>query len=282
MASEILRSPTVYEPTVTGLPEMRPYLAALWEKRRLIWHLARTDLKAENYDTALGQVWVVLDPLLLAAVYFLLRSVVRPAGTAANRNAVIAHLIWAVFFFTYVQHTLMHGSRSLMRGRGLILNASFPRAALPLVSVVRSIFDFIPTLIVYFIFQAVLGQPFGAALIALPLVIALLTIFNIGLALGFAPLMVFFRDTAGFLPYATRIWMYVTPVLFATAEIPPNLKTYLRWNPLYPFFAALEQIFRAQWPSNRYLVTMTAWAIGVFIAGSIAFLAKEREYAVRL
>jgi teichoic acid transport system permease protein len=282
MASEVLRSPNVYEPTVTGLPEMRSYLADLWEKRRLIWHLARTELKAEHYDTAFGQVWVVLDPLLLAAVYFVLRSVVRPAGSAVNRNAVISHLIWGVFFFTYVQHTLMHGSRSIVRGRGLILNASFPRALLPLVSVVRSIFDFIPTLIVFFIFQAVLGQPFGRSLIMLPVVIVLLTIFNIGLALGFAPLMVFFRDTAGFLPYATRIWLYLTPVLFSTAEIPKNLKPYLQWNPLYPYFAALEQIFRGQWPTNRYFVTMALWAFGVFFAGAIAFLSKEREYAVRL
>jgi teichoic acid transport system permease protein len=282
MASEALRTPNVYEPTVTGLPEMKPYVADLWEKRRLIWHLARTDLKAEHYDTALGQAWVVLDPLLLAAVYFLLRSVVRPAASAADRNAVIAHLIWAVFFFTYVQHALMDGSRSIIRGRNLLLNASFPRAALPLVSIVRSIFDFIPTLIVYFVFQAVLGQPFGRSLITLPVVIVLLTIFNIGLALGFAPLMVFYRDTAGFLPYATRIWMYITPVLFSTAEIPQNLKKYLQWNPLYPFYAALEQIFRAQWPSSRYFVTMSLWAFGVFFAGAIAFLAKERDYAVRL
>ena len=98
-------------------------------------------------------------------------------------------------------------------------------------------------------FQAVLGQPFGAALIMLPVVVVILTIFNIGLALLFAPLMVFFRDTGGFLPYVTRIWMYLTPILYTVAEIPPNLRAYLRWNPLYPFFAALEQIFNARWPS---------------------------------
>ena len=65
------RSATVYEPTATGLPPLRPYLADLVARRRLIWHLARTDLKAEHYDTAIGQLWVVLDPLLTAAVYFL-------------------------------------------------------------------------------------------------------------------------------------------------------------------------------------------------------------------
>ena len=82
------RRETVYEPTVTGLPELRPYLAALAQRRRFMWHLARTDLKAEHYDTALGQLWVILDPLLTAAVYFLFRTVIRSPGSAANRSSI--------------------------------------------------------------------------------------------------------------------------------------------------------------------------------------------------
>src|SRR4249919_55583 len=116
------REPTVYESTATGLPKLRPYVTDLWSRRRFIWHLARTDLKAEHYDSAIGQLWVILDPLLLAAVYFLLRTVVKPVGTV-NRNAIIAHLLWAVFVFTFVSNTMMAGARSLLNGRGLILNA---------------------------------------------------------------------------------------------------------------------------------------------------------------
>ena len=70
-ATQPYRTPTVYESTASGLPELRPYFAELRSRRRFIWHLARTDLKAEHYDSAIGQLWVILDPLLLAAVYFL-------------------------------------------------------------------------------------------------------------------------------------------------------------------------------------------------------------------
>src|SRR4051794_27036844 len=187
------RIPTIYESTATGMPPLRPYLAELWGRRRFIWHLARSDLKAEHYDSAIGQVWVILDPLLMAAVYFLLRTVVRPAGSANARSAIIAHLVWAVFFFTFVSNAMQTGARSLLSGRNLILNASFPRAVLPLVSIVKSVFDFLPTMIVYFAFHAVLGQPFGLSLVMLPIVIVILTLMNIGLAMLFAPLMVFFR-----------------------------------------------------------------------------------------
>jgi ABC-type polysaccharide/polyol phosphate export permease len=274
--------PTVYESTATGMPQLRPYLVDLWGRRRFIWHLARTDLKAEHYDSAIGQVWVVLDPLLMAGVYFLLRTVVRPAGSGSARNLVIAHLVWAVFFFTFVSNAMVHGARSLLSGRNLIMNASFPRAVLPLVAIVKSVFDFLPTVLVYFAFHAILGQPFGLSLLMLPIIIVILTVMNLGLAMLFAPLMVFFRDTSGFLPYITRIWLYITPVLFFIVEIPPKLLVYLRWNPLFPTFAALEQVFSGRFPSQGYLLASVAWAVGFFLLGAIVFLARERDFAVRL
>ncbi len=276
------RQATVYESTASGLPQLRPYLADLWGRRRFIWHLARTDLKGEHYDSAIGQIWVILDPLLMAAVYFLLRTVVRPAGSGAARNLIIAHLVWSVFFFTFVQNSLQSGARSVLGGRNLIMNASFPRAVLPLVSIVKAVFDFLPTMLVYFAFHALLGQPFGLALLTLPIVIVTLTLFNIGLALLFAPLMVFFRDTGGFLPYITRVWLYITPALYFIREIPPQLLAYLRWNPLFPAYAALEQIFSAKMPGQGYLLASLAWAVGFFLVGAVVFLAREREFAVRL
>ncbi len=277
-----LRRPTVYEPTASGLPPLRAYLTSVRERWPFIWHLARTDLKSEHYDSAIGQVWVVLDPLLMAAVYFLLRSVVRPAGTGAARNAVIAHLVWAVFVFTYTNNALSAGARSLTNGRGLILNASFPRAVLPLVSIVKAAFDLVPTLFVYLVFHAALGQRFGLSLVMVPVIIAIQTVLNTGLALVFSPIMVFFRDTGGFLPYLTRIWLYITPVLYTVREIPGPLKAWLRWNPLYPYFAALEQVFAGRFPSSAYLLAATAWAVGFFLVGAVVFLAKERDFAVRL
>lgn len=276
------RAPTVYESTASGMPALRPYLTELWGRRRFIWHLARTDLKGEHYDSAIGQLWVILDPLLMAAVYFLLRTVVRPAGSGAARGAIIAHLVWAVFFFTFVSNAMTAGARSLLSGRNLIMNASFPRAVLPLVAIVKSVFDFLPTLVVYFAFHAVLGQPFGFSLIVLPVIVVILTLMNVGLALLFAPLMVFFRDTSGFLPYITRIWLYVTPALYFVHEIPPKLLVFLRWNPLYPSYAALEQVFNGHFPSQVYLLAALAWAVGFFLLGAVVFLARERDFAVRL
>ena len=124
----------------------------------------------------------MLDPLLLAAVYFLLRTVVQPAGGAVGRNAVIAHLVWAVFFFTFVSNALMARRAVALNGRGLVLNASFPRAVLPLAAIVKSVFDFLPTVFVYFAFHLDARPALRrVARVRSPVIIVILVVMELGL-----------------------------------------------------------------------------------------------------
>jgi teichoic acid transport system permease protein len=245
-----------------------------------MWHLARTELKARNYDTALGQAWIILDPLLMAAVYYVLRSVVRPVG-AADRAFLIDHLIWAVFTFQFVSKSLKMGAQSILGNKQMVLNTAFPRAIFPIVAVLVALLDYIPTLAIYLCIHALLGQPFGISLLTLPLIISMLIVFNLGCGLMYAPLTVFFRDTTALLPYLTQIWTYMTPVLYTVGEIPPNLAPILKLNPLYPFWAALEQVFAGQMPSPVYLVWAAAWTVVFFVVGGVLFLLRERDFAIR-
>lgn len=275
------RPVTVYEPTVTGLPPMTPYLRGIWDRRPFMWHLARTELKARNYDTALGQLWIILDPMLMVGVYYMLRTVVRPIGSSEDRAFLIDHLIWAVCFFQFTSKSLRTGAQSILSNKQMILNTAFPRAIFPIVAVTVAFLDLMPTLLVYAIIHAILGLPFGASLLVLPLMLVLLTLFNLGCALLYAPLAVFFRDTTALLPYLSQVWLYMTPVLYTVNEIPANLLPILRWNPLFPFWGALEQIFAGQMPSAGYLLAAFAWAVVFFVGGSVLFLIRERDFAVR-
>jgi teichoic acid transport system permease protein len=272
---------TVYEPTVTGLPPLRRYWREMWNRRPFMWHLARTELKARHYDTVLGQVWILLDPILLAGVYFMLRSVVRPVGSAEERNYLIAHMIIGVCFYQYTARSLMMGSRSIVANQRMILNTAFPRAVFPVGAVLQSFLDLTPTILILFFVQVFLGQPFSLQLLWLPLVLGVLTVFCLGLAHLFGCLTVFVRDTAGFLPYVTQVWLYTTPVLYTIYEIPPAALPYLQLNPLFPFFAMFDSIFTGQPLSAVALFWAVVWAVSLFLVGTFSFLRKEREFALK-
>lgn len=275
------RTLTVYEPTVRGVPPIVPYLEGIWDRRALVWHLARTAMKARHYDTALGKAWVIVDPIVMAFTFFLVRVVFVP-GSRDDAGFFIAHLILGVSIFFFVRDIVEGGARCIVGNRSMVLNTSAPRGVFPAVVLMRAMIDLAPTLLVYLGVHLITGQPWGFALILFPVVLALLTAFSLGLGLFFAPMTVFYRDVGTLLPYVVRIWMYVTPVMYAIGEIPDAVRPLLVLNPLYPYFYMFEAIFKAEWPAPVYFLWGAVWAVLALVIGSVTFLRRERDYAVRL
>lgn len=275
------RPVTVFEPYRRGLPPLRRYIANLWEGRRFAFHMARSELKARHFDTVFGQVWTVLNPLLLALVYFLLFGVIVQSGRGSPDY--LAFLIANLFAFYYTRNSLGVGAGSVVSGGGLIMNAAFPRALLPLSSVLSALLMYLPTLLVYAGIHIATGQPHGRALLLVPVVVAIQTVFNFGLALLAAAVTVYFRDLSSLLPYALRIWLYLSPVLYHIEDVPDRLAPLLMVNPLYPILTAWQEIvIRASLPGLHLLAASVLWALGFLVVGSWLFLSREREFATRI
>ena len=271
--------PQVYEPHRVGLPPLGTYLRQLWERREFAFELARTNLRAQHYNTAFGQLWLVLNPLFLGLVYFALVEII-----GGNRGTeFLAHLMLGLFAFRLVSTSVGQGARSVVGGGRLILNISFPRVLLPLAAVLTSFMRFLPTLLVYAVIHVMAGLPLGPNLLwALPL-IALVTVFAAGAAMLAGTAQVYFRDMANFLPYFMRIWLYSSPVLYYAEEVPSRFKPILAANPLYPMLTALsDAVNRGETPSLALLVWGAAWALGALVVGALFFISREREFAVRL
>lgn len=272
---------TVYEPSTRRLPNLHSYLLWLWERRPFIWHLARTRIKARNYDTLLGQVWLVLNPVLMAAVWVLVRTVIRPVDEADLADTV-THIILGMFMFQYFSNMVSEGARSIISNRRMVLNMSLPRMVFPIADMFEALYGLVPTVLVYVLVQELFGQPFTWALLTFPVFVFLLTVFAFGMMLLLSTVTVFFRDTTNFIRYVLRLWMFSSPILYKVSEIPPNLLPYLQLNPLFPFFAAFEQMFDGKLPDVGYLFWATAWALTSLMIGAYFFLTREHEFAPRL
>jgi teichoic acid transport system permease protein len=270
----------VFEPHRTGLPPVGPYLGQLWNRREFALELARANLRAQHYNTTFGQVWLILNPLLLAGVYFTLVTIVRGGSRGSD---FFAHLMLCLFAFRLVSTSVGEGARSVISGGRLILNVAFPRTLLPLASVMTAFMRFLPTMAVYAVLHVALGLPIDLELLwAIPL-IGLTLVFATGAAMIAATAQVYFRDLTNFLPYVTRVWLYTSPVLYYADEIPARLQPILQANPLYPLLAGLsETVNQGQSLNPEYLAAGAAWAFGTLLVGALFFVSREREFAVRL
>lgn len=270
----------VYEPHLVGLPPLVPYVKEAWRRRSFASELSRTKLRAQHFNTAFGQLWLVLNPLLLAGVYFILVDILRGGS---SKPGFLAHLIAGIFAYYFVSGAVREATRSVVSGGRLILNTAFPRVLLPFAAVISAFKKFLPTVVIYVPVHLASGLPVGPELLwVLPLVF-LFVVLASGLALIVAALQVYFRDLKSFMPYILRVWLYVSPVLYFASEMPKGYRFLLDVNPLGQLLAAWSDVInQGQAPSVQQLGVASAWAFGLLIVGFLYFVSREREFAVRL
>ena len=270
----------VYTPQRMQLPRLRSYLSDLWTRRHFALHLIRSQLRAQQSGTVFGQLWLVLNPLLLALMYYVLITILRERQSGID---FLAHLTACVFAFHLVSTSVNSSAKSVVRSGKLILNTAFPRSLLPIAAVLTATARFLPTMLVYAVVHAVAGLPVGPHLLWALVVFAELVVFALGVGLAVSVLQVYFRDLSNFLPYVTRLWLYSSPVLYFVDQVPDGVKPLLAWNPLVPMLAAWSQVLHdGRAPDTGYLLQGAVWAVAALVLGGLFFVSREREFAVRL
>lgn len=240
---------------------------------------ARSELRRQNYGSAFGQVWLILNPLLLSGVYFLLIFII-----SGHANKVrYGHLTANLFIFYLVTDAIVAGAKSITSGGRLVLNSAFPRLMLPISAAVVSLFKFLPTLVVLILFHLVLGLPFGWNMVLAAPLIALFFLFAVGCSIFFACVNVYFRDAQNLIPYLTRTLLYLSPVLYEASSLKPNLAFLKIINPMYPLLEMWSNLMvHAQLPAAVDLYRGLAWTVLILSVSTYLFLSREREFAVRI
>ncbi|GAA3105256.1 ABC-type polysaccharide/polyol phosphate export permease [Kribbella aluminosa] len=273
----------VYEPHKVGLPAMRPYFKALWQRREFAAEMSRTNIRGAHTNTFFGQVWLVLNPLLLALVYYLLTDIIGGGGAKIDAGLRFAHMCGGLFAFYYFSGAMTAGAASVVGGGKLLMNQSFPRMLLPLSAVRTAFFRFVPTLVVYLVIHVLMGQKLRWQMLLAPAFLVMLTVFAAGMGMIFAALQVYFRDTASFLPYFVRIWLYMSPVLWFIEQAPPKFKGFIQYNPLYPLLGGwTDLLVKGHIPPMQLWLAGAFWAVLAFVVGSLFFMSRERDFVVRL
>lgn len=275
----------VYMPHKTGLPPMRNYIRALWARRQFAAELSRSGIRAAHNDTVFGRLWLVINPLLLACVYFLLVDILSGQKKGAD---YFAHLLAGLFAFYFVSGCITTGAASVVGGGKLIMNTAFPRLLLPFSAVRTAFYRFMPTMIVYAVLHVISGRPISAVLLLAVPAFVLIGFFAAGVGAFVGTIQVYFRDLSSFLPYFLRIWLYVSPVLFYTYQLTEKFSHHhLLWlaylNPLYSLLGAWSDILtKSEIPGPLVWAVAFGWSALAFIGGSLFFMSREREFAVRL
>jgi lipopolysaccharide transport system permease protein len=249
-----------------------------WKFRDLLFALAARDLKLRYKQTALGAIWVIIQPLMAAGVFsFVFGKVARlPSDGVPYLLFAFAGLLgWNLF-----SSTVTKCSACLTGNSQLISKVFFPRLLLPLSTVPSVLVDFAVAAGMMAVLMGIYGVVPGWGILLLPFWMAVLLMLALGVGLCAAALAVPYRDVQYIIPVFIQILLYASPIAYAVSAVPEHLRGFYLLNPLSaPLEAFRASLLHTAWPDWQSLAGAAVLSAVVFLIGLYSFKRMERKFA---
>jgi lipopolysaccharide transport system permease protein len=246
--------------------------------RGLLLTLATRDIKLRYRQTALGVAWVLLQPLLAAGIFAVVFGKVANLSSGEIPYFIFSFaglLGWNVF-----SNTLTRAGASLVGNAHLVSKVYFPRLILPLSTVSSILLDFAVSFVVMLFLIAGDKINPGAAIMIVPVWVALLVALAMGAGLFAAALSVSYRDVQYIVPVLIQFALYASPVAYAVSAVPARLRLLFWANPLTALLEGLRWSLLGtafpDWRALSYSIVFTGIAL---VLGAMMFKRMERRFA---
>ena len=235
------------------------------------------DLRAQNMDTALGQLWHIVNPALLVGVYFVVFGVV--IDTSRGVDNFLAFLIVGVVLFHLTQRVVQEAAVSITQNLGLIRSIQFPRILLPAATVNGQTAAFVPALALALAAVLATGARPGLRWLALPAVLAGQFAFNFGAALIAARLGTSIRDLRQILPHLFRLLFYASGVIFSVDAFVDSetWRTLFALNPVYDIITCARWCLLHEPVDGAVLTGFVCWCALMPLVGFVFFHRSEQR-----
>lgn len=268
-------------PRVGARQPLPAYFKEMWQRRHFASRLARYRIEGSLNQNRLGLAWVVLSPLLQAAVYGLIFGIILPRSTREGIN-FIPFLVTGFFIFTFFSKSFSQGAKAITGNRSLVRSLSFPRMLLPVSEVMRQIYELVPMMAVLAVILVAFGEYPTWTWLLVPVILVFMTMFNLGVALIAARLTVHLRDITEIIPLITRIIFYTTGIFYSLEQVladrPSWMLSLARLNPVHDFVELVRWAFMGGDTDVLTLAIIAAIASVVFLVFGVFFFwtAEER------
>jgi len=265
---------------VGARPPLLAYLADTWRRRDFAITLAKYRLQAANETNRLGVLWIVLRPIINAAVYGTIFGILQGSSRPPD---YVSFVVIGVFLFEFFSSAMTNGAKSITGHRSLVQSLAFPRITLPLAAVIEQFLSLLAMLLVMLVLVVAFGSPPRPQwLLMIPLV-ALFTIFNTGIALIGARLTVIINDLTQLLPFVSRVLFYTSGVLFQPDRILKNYPRILELFDLHPIHEVLTIARALLLPETHsyqpvFWLYLSIWSVVMLVIGVLTFWAAEERY----
>jgi lipopolysaccharide transport system permease protein len=250
--------------------------AELWEYRELLYFLIWRDVKVRYKQAALGAGWAVLQPAMAMVIFTIIfgRLVKLPTDGSPYPVFVYAGLLPWTFF----SNAVTTASNSLVNSANLITKVYFPRVIIPLAAVGAGLVDFTVAfglLIILLVWYHIPLTPWFALV---PVFLLLTIIAAVGVGTILSALTVNYRDFRWVLPFAIQVWLYATPVTYASSVVPEKWRVAFGLNPMAGVVEGFRSAVLGRPPLWTLVETSAVVAVTALVLGLVYFQRVERTF----
>lgn len=250
----------------------------LWEYRDVLLMLLVRDLKLRYRQTAVGLLWVVLQPLVAGLIFTLIFG--RFVRLSSDGGPYLTFVLSGLLVWQLFAGTVQRGAMSLINDARLIEKVYFPRLILPLSALLAVFADFCISMFFLFAVELAAGVPLYQNLVFLPVSIVLCLMMGLGVSLWFASLNVKYRDFGHTLPFILQIWMYGSPIIYSINVVPIKWKHVFDLNPIVTIIGLFRHaILGSPLPGGLAIATCIVVSLMFLVSGWVIFSRIEAGIA---
>jgi ABC-2 type transport system permease protein len=249
--------------------------------RHTLWLLTTRDLKVRYSTSALGYVWSILDPLLMALIYWFVFTQVFHRGRVGEEPYIV-FLLTGLLPWTWFNGSVTEATRAFTKEAKLIRSTNIPRTIWVVRLVASKGIEFlfsIPVIAIFAIASLWTRTPATLdwhAVYLVPLGLVLQAVLTIGVSMIVAPLVVFFRDLERAVKLVLRLLFYASPIIYAISDL-HSFEVVGSFNPLAGIFTLYRAAFFPAELTWYPVVIAAGMSLVLFGIGLVVFRASIRR-----
>lgn len=273
-------APLPEEPVVTIEPSKARSavdLGELWAYRELLYFLTWRDLKVRYKQTALGVVWVVIQPLLMTVIFTLVLG--RLARVPSDNVPYSIFAYAGLMLWTFFSGAVAMTGNSLVGNTHLITKVYFPRLIIPVASIAGRLVDFGVSFLLLIGLMLYYRVGITPHFLAVPLVLLILALLSLGFGMWTSAVNVKYRDVGIALPVLIQLWMFISPVLYPLSFIPEQWRLLYSLNPMVGIIEGFRAALFGGAFEWRSLAISTGFTLALLLYAAYIFRKREKTFA---
>jgi len=251
-------------------------LLEIRKNRFLVRNLVRREVRGRYRNAGLGYAWAIIEPALLALVYWFL--FIMLSGNPDKLYAVwvlIGVIVWSCF-----SKSLNAATNSLTKNVRTIHLVYFPRSIFPVSCVGANIVVTLMSCMIILPIIFVYDMPITVHLIWIPVGVFMAGFMALGLGMMMAPFNCVSGDIEHFIRFITRAGFFVSPVMW-TAEMAMERGAWggaALWNPMVVPITMVRHGLEGKAVDlpNGIIMASIAVSITLYLIGTMVFSRYER------